>query len=72
VGALSRLLDALDADNAWSAAGQGLTLYHCSAQLEPFLTQKYTLNTPNTPYHPLDTPESAPNCNPLSYRWRLS
>jgi len=29
---------------------------HYSAQLEPFLTQKHTLNTPQTPYHPLNTP----------------
>ena len=28
---------------------RGLTLVHFSAQLEPFLTQKHTLNTPNTP-----------------------
>jgi hypothetical protein len=26
--------------------GQGLTLVHLSAQLEPFLNTKYTLNTP--------------------------
>ena len=30
-------------------AWQGLTLVHYSAQLEPFLTQKHTLNTPYTP-----------------------
>ena len=30
------------------ALRQGLTLVHYSAQLEPFLTQKHTLNTPNT------------------------
>ena len=33
-----------------------------SAQLEPFLTQKHTLNTPNTPYHPLNSPETTPYC----------
>ncbi len=43
---------------------QGLTLVHYSAQLEPFLTQKHTLNTRNTPYHSLDTPETTPNCTP--------
>jgi hypothetical protein len=29
-----------------TAGGQGLTLVHFSAQLEPFLTQKHNLNTP--------------------------
>jgi hypothetical protein len=43
---------------------QGLTLVHHSAQLEPFLTQKHTLNTPNTPYHPLNTSETTPICTP--------
>jgi hypothetical protein len=28
--------------------GQGLTLVHFSAQLEPILTQKHTKNTPYT------------------------
>jgi hypothetical protein len=31
---------------------------------EPFLTQKHSLNTPNTPYHPLNTPEITLNCTP--------
>jgi hypothetical protein len=43
---------------------QGLTLVHFSAQLEPFLTQKHTLNTPDAPHHPLSTPETTPNCTP--------
>ena len=43
---------------------QGLTLVHYSAQLEPFLTQKHTLNSPDTPYHPLNTPETTPNRTP--------
>ena len=43
---------------------QGLSLVHHSAQLKPFLTQKHTLNTPNTPYRPLNTPETTPNCTP--------
>jgi hypothetical protein len=43
---------------------QGLTLVHYSAQLEPFLTQKHTITTPNTPHHPRNTPETTPNCNP--------
>jgi hypothetical protein len=47
-----------------SACLPGLTLVHYSAQLEPFLTQKHTLNTPNTPYHPLNTPETTLNCSP--------
>ena len=41
-------------------AGQGLTLFHFSAQPEPFLSQNYTLNTPSHPptprKHPLNTP----------------
>jgi hypothetical protein len=37
------------------------SLVHYSAQLEPFLTQKHTLNTPNTPYHPLSTPKHLRN-----------
>jgi len=45
-------------------SGQGLKLVHNSAQLEPFQTQKHTLNTPHTPYHPLNTPETTPNCTP--------
>ena len=43
---------------------QGLTLVHDSAQLEPFLTQKHALNTLDTPYHPLNTPETTLNCTP--------
>jgi hypothetical protein len=43
---------------------QGLTLVHCSAQLEPFLTQKHTLTTLHTPYQPLNTLETTPNCTP--------
>ena len=38
--------------------GQGVTLAHCSAQPEPFLTQKHPLNTP---WHPINTP-----CTPLN------
>jgi len=34
------------------------------ARLEPFLTQKHTLNIPNTPYHPVNTSERTPNCTP--------
>jgi len=44
------------------AHSQGLTLVHFSAQLERFLTQKHTVDTPNTPYHPLNTPRTTPNC----------
>jgi len=43
-----------------TTTNQGLTLVHYSAQLEPFLTQKHTLNTPNTPYHCLNDPENNP------------
>ena len=47
-----------------AATKQGLTLVHFSAQLEPFLTQKHTLSTQNTSYHPLNTPETTANCTP--------
>ena len=47
-----------------STLGQGLILVHYEAQLEPFLTQKHTLNIPNIPYHPLSTPETTRNCTP--------
>ena len=50
--------------NTQEGSGQGLTLVHYSAQLEPFLTQGHTLNTPNTPYPPLNTPETTPNYTP--------
>ena len=39
-------------------------LVHFAAQLEPFLTQKQTLNTPDAPYYPLNTPETTPICTP--------
>ena len=39
---------------------QGLTLVHCSAQLEPFLTQNHTLVTANIPYHPHKHPRNNP------------
>ena len=47
---------------------QGLTLVHFSAQLEPCLTQEntlHTLNTLNTPYHPLNTGYTTPT--PIPY-----
>jgi len=44
--------------------GQGLTLVQYSAQLEPFLRQTRTLDTPNKPYHPLNTSETTPKCTP--------
>jgi len=47
-----------------SREGQGLTLVHYSAQLEPYLTNLHTLDTPDTPYHPLNTPETTLNCTP--------
>jgi hypothetical protein len=52
-----------DAADQCYAHAQGLTLVHYSAQLEPCLTQKHTLNTP---YHPLNTPQTTPtpNCTP--------
>ena len=51
-------------DSRLFTTNQRLTLLHYSAQREPFLTQKHTRNTPNTPYHPLDTPATTPNCTP--------
>ena len=39
---------------------QGLTLVHYSAQLEPFLTRKHTLNTPATPQTNPKQPLTAP------------
>ena len=47
-----------------ATAGQGLTLVHFSAQLEPCLTQEYTLHTPNTPWHPLNTGYTTPTRTP--------
>ena len=57
-------IDEAAAEAAAKAAKVGLCTRPLSAQLEPFLTQKHTLNTPNTPYHPLNTPETTPNCTP--------
>jgi hypothetical protein len=48
-------------------AGQGLTLVQFSAQLEPCLTHKTalnTLNTLNTPYHPLNMAYTIPTRTP--------
>jgi len=53
-----------------AAAGSGLTLVHFSAQLESFLTQKHTLNTPQTPCHHLNTPKQ-PLSAPLVTRKAL-
>jgi len=44
--------------------GQGLTLVHFSAQLEPCLTHKNTLHTLITPYHPLYTGYTTLKCTP--------
>ena len=51
-------------DFVTSGDSLGLTLVHYSAQLVPFLTQKHTLNSLNTPYHLLNTHETTPNCTP--------
>ena len=53
--------------NSWGAtpaACQGLTLVHSSAQLEPCLSQEYTLHTLNTPQHPLNTGYTTPTRTP--------
>ena len=47
-----------------SAASQGLTLVHISAQLEPCLSQENTLRTLNTPQYPLNTSYTAPMRTP--------
>ena len=41
---------------ALPAVSQGLTLDHCSAQLEPCLTHNNTLHTLHTPKHPIRAP----------------
>jgi len=47
-----------------SSRNQGLTLVHCSAQLEPCPTPKNTLHTSNTPQHPLNTGYTNPTGTP--------
>jgi len=47
------------------AVGQGLTLFHFSAQLEPCLTQEITLHTLNTPLTRATRPLRAP---PIPYK----
>jgi hypothetical protein len=44
--------------------GQGLTLLHFSAQLEPCLTHKNTLHTLHTPSHPLNMGYAIPTRTP--------
>jgi len=44
--------------------GQGLTLVHFSAQLEPCLSQENTLHTLNTLSHPLKTSYTTPTRTP--------
>jgi hypothetical protein len=46
VGHLNGPSGAGDDEALFQTARQGLTLAHYSAQLEPFLTQKHTFNTP--------------------------
>jgi len=45
-------------------AGQGLTLVHFSAQLEPCLAQENTQHTLNTPQHPLNSGYTTPTRTP--------
>jgi hypothetical protein len=54
-GAFTRLPDV--------TPGQGLTLVHSSAQLEPLLTQNTPCTPPETPQYPL-TPPKHPQNNP--------
>ena len=53
--------------NASSTCGQGLTLVHFSAQLEPFLTQNTPQTLPDAAYHILGVPSYplAPPKQPL-------
>jgi len=51
---------------------QGLTLVHFSAQPEPFVTQKRTLNIPYQPLTPRKHLVSTPSMHTLSRRKRLS
>jgi hypothetical protein len=53
------------------AGTQGLTLVHFSAQLEPCLTHRNTLHTPNTPLHPLNMGYTNPT-QTLSHKKRSS
>ena len=52
--------------------GQGLTLVPISAQPQPCLTQRHTLNTLEHPFtppkHPLDNPSAHPLCQKKSSR----
>jgi len=57
-----RLMAARSTDGG--ATWQGLTPVHFSAQLEPCLTQENTLNTLNTPSHPLNTGYTTPTRTP--------
>ena len=54
------------------AEGQGRTLVHFSAQLEPCLSQEFPLHTPNTSQHPLMKGYTTPTRNPLSHTKRSS
>ena len=56
--------DSFSALSFSAASSQGLTLVHYSAQLEPFLTQKHTRNTPSYPLPTPTTTEATPNCAP--------
>jgi hypothetical protein len=47
-----------------AASFQGLTLVHCSAQLEPCRTQRNTQHTLNTPYKPPNTGYTTPTRTP--------
>jgi hypothetical protein len=55
-------------DQAAVEQGQGLTLAHFSAQPEPFLAQKHTLNIPLHPLAPLKYLVSTPFMHPPSHR----
>jgi len=43
---------------------QGLTLVHFSAQPQPFLKQNTPCTPSDNPWHPLNSPETTPNCTP--------
>jgi len=65
---LNDMEDDGDQDGRRDTAMQGLTLVHYSAHLEPFLTQKHTLNTLDTPYHPKTTPKQTLTAPPVTQK----
>ena len=55
LGSSGDLAGAAGAGGTLGGMGQGLTLVHLAAQLEPCLTRNHTLQTLNNPQHPVNT-----------------